>query len=256
MTDAPSEMTRMHTQMMKCALQIDETRAYWAHADAGSVPNSTEAFERYWFGAKSLPRVKVLLANLKTRFAAFPEAQWVLHRWPEMTPTVRQLIVHWHVQLADPLYRTFTAEFLGERRGRLEPTVTRAAVTRWVAGQGPSRWTHPSHVQFASKLLSSAYAAGLVTATRDPRPLAVPRVELVALEYLLYLLRGVRFEGTLTDNPYLRSVGIGPNALPTELRRSEAIDVRTLGGVVELNWRHPSLRAWAEAALPLKKPTP
>ena len=77
-----------------------------------------------------------------------------------------------------------------------------------VADQGPGRWTMATKVQFASKLLSAAYAAGLVASRRDPRPLTVPRVPDDALEYLLYLLREVEFEGTLLDNPYVASVGL------------------------------------------------
>lgn len=45
----------MHTRMLKCALQVDESRAYRAHLDAGAVPAAAEAFERYWLGAKTLP---------------------------------------------------------------------------------------------------------------------------------------------------------------------------------------------------------
>lgn len=239
----------MHTRMMKCALQVDESRAYWAHADAGAEPSSDEAFERYWFGAKTLPRVKVLLANMRARYSAFPSALWVLHRWPAMAPATRRLVAHWHTQLSDPLYRSFTADFLVERRRLPEPTVSRPAVARWVASQGPTRWTHASHVQFASKLLSAAYAAGLVGSARDPRPVTLPRVDELGLEYLLHLLREVRIEGRLVDNPYTRSVGVEPSDLQAALRKSDAIEVQALGGVTELHFRFPSLRAWAVARL-------
>jgi hypothetical protein len=239
----------LHTRMMKCALQIDESRAYWSHIDAGAEPSPQEAFERYWFGAKTLPRVKVLIANMRARYSAFPNALWVLHRWPAMEPSTRRLVAHWHVQLSDPLYRSFAAHYLTERRRHPEPFVSRAAVVRWVAGQGPTRWTHASHVQFASKLLSTAHAAGLLGSVKDPRPLTLPRSDLLALEYLLYLLREVRIDGSLTDNPYARSVGIGPADFAGELRRSDNIEVRALGGLTELHFRFLDLRAWAAARL-------
>jgi hypothetical protein len=166
-----------------------------------------------------------------------------------MEPSTRRLVAHWHVQLSDPLYRSFTAGFLVERRARPEPTVSRAAVIRWVEGRGRTRWTHASHVQLASKLLSAAYAAGLVGSARDPRPVTLPRVDEVALEYLLHLLREVRIEGRLADNPYLRSVGVEAGDLGPALKRSDAIEVQALGGVTELHFRFPSLRAWAAARL-------
>ena len=253
MSEAPAEESTMHTRIMKCALQVDESRAYWAHADARSEPSSTEAFERYWFGAKTMPRVKVLLSNMRARYSAYPNALWVLHRWPAMEPSIRRLITHWHVQLSDPLYRAFTADYLVERRGLPDPSVSRAAVIRWVEGQGPTRWTHASHVQFASKLLSSAFAAGLVGSARDPRPVTLPRVDLLALEYLLHLLREVRIEGSLVDNPYARSVGIEPADLGAELRRSETIEVQALGSVTELHFRFGSLRDWAIARLGIEE---
>jgi hypothetical protein len=59
-----------------------------------------------------------------------------------------------------------------------------------------------TRIQFASKLLSAAYSAGLLAGNRDPRAVVFPRVPDDALEYLMYLLREVTFEGTLLSNPY------------------------------------------------------
>ena len=101
----------------------------------------------------------------------------------------RVVICHWHVQLVDPLYRAFTGDECPQKRegGR---TLTRDAVLRWVRAQDPGdRWRAATHAQFASKLLSCAHAAGLITRTQDPRPLATPRVTNGALGYLLHILR-------------------------------------------------------------------
>jgi hypothetical protein len=81
-------------------------------------------------------------------------------------------------------------------------------VVTWVGDQGPGRWTMTTRIQFASKLLSAAYSAGLVAGNRDPRPLAFPRVPDDALEYLMYLLREVTFEGSLLRQPLHGSLGL------------------------------------------------
>ncbi|MCA9518533.1 MAG: DUF1819 domain-containing protein, partial [Myxococcales bacterium] len=207
------------------------------------------AFDAYWFGARSLPRINILLANMRARFDAFPQALAALHRWPDMTPDTRRAIAHWHLQLADPLYRAFTGGYLTDRRAGPRPTVTRDLVIAWVADQGPGRWTMTTRIQFASKLLSAAYAAGLVATTRDPRPLALPRVDDDALTYLLYLLRGVAFDGTLLDNPYVASVGLTGAALDDRLRALPALAFRRQGDLIDFGWRHRDLAAWASARL-------
>src|SRR5690606_10328960 len=111
-----------------------------------------------------------------------------------MRPEVRALICHWHLQFTDPTYREFTGEFLVGRREAAPPEVRRLNVVGWIGERSPSHWSMATRVQMASKLLSSAYAAGLVTARRDPRPVVWPRVPDDALGYLLHLLRGASFE--------------------------------------------------------------
>src|SRR5262245_19593661 len=98
------------------------------------------AFEQRWFGAKSLERVRTLLANFAARYEAYPQALAVLRRWPGMEPQVRKLICHWHLQLADPVYRRFTGRFLVERREGAEKAVDRDVVLRWVTRTYPDRW--------------------------------------------------------------------------------------------------------------------
>ena len=116
MTDRPREATLMHTRLSRCALEVEDSRAFWARADEATDVSAQQAFDEYWFGARSLARVEVLLANMRARFSAFPSALAVLHGWQHMSPETRRVICHWHLQLTDPLYRRFTGAYLVERR--------------------------------------------------------------------------------------------------------------------------------------------
>lgn len=246
----PSETTEVHTRLLKCTLAIDESRAYWERVDPSDKrPRAQQAFEGYWFGAKSLPWVEVLLINMRARFDAFPAALAVLRRWHDMLPETRAAICHWHLQLTDPMYRSFSGEYLVQRRDALRPEVRRDTVIQWVADQGPGRWTMATRKQLASKLLSCALSAGLVGGRRDPRPLVYPRIPDDALGYLLHLLRGVSYAGTLTDNPYLRSVGLQGAILEDRLRALPSLQYRRVGDVVDFGFRYPDLDAWAQAEL-------
>ena len=250
MTDRPAETTEVHTRLLKCALEVEDARAYWQQAGPDHPANPQDAFDNYWFGAKSLARVKVLLTNFRARFDEFPDAFRVLHGWRHMDPGTRALVCHWHLQLTDPMYRVFTGEYLVERRDNLRSEVTRDLVVSWVAEQGPGRWTTSTRIQFASKLLSCAAAAGLLagkSGTRGPRQLRFPRIGDDALTYAVYLLRGVDFEGTLLDNPYFRSVGLDGSFLEERLKGLDALDFRRQGDLLEYGWRYPSLAAWAGA---------
>ena len=240
------EQEQVHTRLLKCALEEDEARAYWASHSSGMT--AAQAFEGYTFGAaKSMPRVEVLLTNMRARFDAFPFALAVLKRWPAMSPRTRRLICHWHLQLSDPLYRRFTDEYLVMRHAAAQPNVHRELIIDWVERQGPGRWTISTRAQFASKLLSAAHDVGLVTTTRDPRPVAYPSVTDDALSYLLYMLRQVRFRGTLLDNPYLRSVGLVDGLLEDRLRALPSITFSRQGVLIDFGWRHESLMDWHDA---------
>lgn len=245
MSARPSEETRVHTRLLKCSLELEESRAYWRHRAAGGPVTAERAFSEYWFGARSLARVELLLANFRARFDAFPSALAVLQRWPDLDLAARRVIGHWHLQLSDPLYRRFTGEFLVERHRQLRPHVGRDAVIGWVGEQGPGRWTMATRIQFASKLLTAARAAGLVAGTRDPRPLTFPPVPEIALIYLLYLLREIDFAGTLLVNPYLASVGLEGQPLDARLRALDALTFRRQGDLVELDWAFSDLAEWA-----------
>ncbi len=252
MTDRPREQTHVHTRLLKCALEVEDSRAYWGRADGSGDATAKRAFDEYWFGARSLARIEVLLSNMRVRFDAFPAALDVLHRWPLMAPDIRRVICHWHLQLADPLYRSFTGDYLVSRRAGARVEVTRDLVVVWAGQQGIDRWTMSTRIQFASKLLSAAYSAGLIATNRDPRPVVSPRVPDEALEYLMYLLRDVEFEGTLLRNPYVASVGLEGPALETRLAGLRSLTFKQQGDLLDYGWRYRDLRAWADAHVGLQ----
>jgi hypothetical protein len=242
-----AEVTQAHSRLTSCGLEVEEARAYWARRASAPKPSAQQAFEGYWFGAKSLARVEVLLLNMRARFDAFPDALAALASWRDMSADARRIVCHWHLQLSDPLYRAFTGSYLAERRDSARPSVTLDLAVDWVTRQEGERWAMTTRVQLASKLLSSAHAAQLVTARQDPRPLAAPKVPSEALEYLLYLLRQTHIEGSLLDNPYLASVGLRGEALHARLRGLPSLDFQRQLDLTDFGWRYPDLKAWAEA---------
>lgn len=248
---APAEATQVHTRILRVALAVEESRAYWENVDpASGAPLSRRAdiaFAERWFGARSAARVRFLVATLADRYDGFPDALALLRRWRAMDAQTRQLVCHWHLQLGDPMYRAFTSDFLVQRRAaQREPTVDRDAALRWVMRSYPDRWSPATCVQFASKLLSASLEAGLV-ARRDPRALLTPKVPEVALAYLLYLLRETRFEGSLEDNPYLASVGFDAELLAARARSLPGVAMRRMMKVVDFEWAHRDLVSWGAA---------
>jgi hypothetical protein len=163
-----------------------------------------------------------------------------------MPPEARRVICHWHVQLSDPLYRSFSGNYLRDRWASGRAEVTRDQVISWLGNQTGERWSASTRIQFASKLLSAAHAAGLVRTSRDPRPLGLPSVPDQALEYLLYLLRGIDFAGAFLDNPYLASIGLEGHLLESRLRTLPSLTYLRQSGLVDLEWHYRDLRAWAD----------
>jgi hypothetical protein len=104
-------------------------------------------------------------------------------------------------------------------------------------------------MKFASKLLTAAFSAGLLTPNRDPRTLLYPRVGDLPLTYLMYLLRDVDFAGTLLENPYAASVGLQGGALESRLRGLKALRFRRQGDLVDFGWQYSDLVDWASATI-------
>jgi len=249
-TSARTESTEVHSRLLRCSLCVEESRAYWANVDPHHPRESAvAAFEQSWFGTKSEPWTTELLSNMRVRFDAFPDALRVLAAWRSMRFETRRLICHLHVQLTDPLYRSFTGTFLPERRESIRPSVQRQTVIDWVATNYPDRWALKTQIQFATRLLSCSLAAGLLGGNRDPRAALTPRVPDELLSYLLYVLRDATFEGTLIANPYLSSLGIVGGIVDDRFRGLSSIDFRRVGTTFEIGWRYPDLASWAQAEL-------
>ena len=249
MSARPGEVTQPHARLLRSGLDVEDARAYWRHASGEAPATAEAAFLACWFGARSLARVEDVVAAMRWRYDAFPPALAVLHAWTPMAPDTRTMLCHWHLQLSDPLYRAFTGDFLVARRDSHRPAVTRDQVLAWATEQGADRWAMATRLQYASKLLSAAHAAGLVATNRDPRPLVVPRVSDEALMYLLYMLRGLDFSGALLTNPYLASVGLTGATLEGRLRSLPALRFQRQGDVIEWGWHYPDLLAWAVATV-------
>lgn len=231
---------------MRCTLAVDDSAAYWRKVDP-AVPiaeRARVAFERRWFGTKSEARLRTIMTDLVERFDAFPEAFELLRQLGTLPASLRPWVCHVHTQLADPVYRHFTGEFLPARREQGYATVDRTVVSRWLDELEPERWGAASLLKFASNLLATAFEARLIDGRRDPRSLSVPQVPDVIVGYVLYLLRGVAIEGSLADNPYLRSLGIDPSALRSYAPRIPGVRYTELAGVSDMSFEYPSLREW------------
>lgn len=242
----PAEVTTIHTRILRCMLAVDDSATYWRRVDP-QVPvgeRARVAFEQRWFGAKSEARLRTIMTDLVERFDAFPQAFELLRRLDSVPSGFRPWICHVHTQLADPIYRRFTGEFLPARRDQGYVGVDRATVARWVEELEPGRWGAASRSKFASNLLATAAEAGLVAGRRDPRKLLVPVVPGVVVGYVLYLLRGVSHEGSLTDNAYLRSLGITPDTFRSHAPRIPDVHYAELGGVGELTFEQANLLSY------------
>lgn len=248
------EVAQSHTRLLRLALAVEESRAYWQHSRPG-IPVSERAavaFEERWFGNRSMARVRLLLINLALRFDAYPTALAVLRLWQPSDPATRTNICHWHTQLNDPVYRLFTSQFLPQRYLLPTPSVDRDVVARWVTGQIGASWAPATTARMANSLLTSAATAGLCSQGVGARQLKYPKVTDEALVYLLYLLRELVFEGSLLANPYLASVGLGSGFLEQRLRRLPGLAFQRMGDLYEFTWAYPNLMTWAEGTLEAK----
>ncbi|MDA1015587.1 MAG: DUF1819 family protein [Planctomycetota bacterium] len=253
MSGRPGEQSTIHTRLLKCPLEVEHARAWWHNSqvatDVGNTAVVERAFEERWFGARSLPRVEVLITNFRERFDAIPNAISVLSQWREINVLTRALICHWHLQFADPLYRSFAGEFLVGRFHEGLTTIRRDTATNWISQQTGERWKMPTRIKFASRLLACACSAGLLKAERDPRTIQQPRVTDDALSYLVHLLREFDFDGTLLDNPYLRSVGLAGRELESRLRNLPSVQFQRQGDVVDIQWQFADLAEWGASTV-------
>lgn len=232
------EATEVHTRILRLSLGVDESRAYWAHVEP-RVPLADRpviAAAEGWFPGKSDARIRYLLAACAERYDAFPDGLEALRRWRSIDDAASRVVAHVHLMLSDPLYRAFAGELLVARR-REGAELDRAAVEAWIAERTPGRWAGITARQAAQKLMASAAEAGL----RDEVAKAVPDLALV---YVLYLLRGIRFAGEPLDNPYLGSLGLEGEALAERLATMGAFGVR-LKGKGAVAFTDPDVVAWS-----------
>ncbi|MDQ3263393.1 MAG: DUF1819 family protein [Myxococcota bacterium] len=235
-----AEVKAFHTRVLRLTLAVQESRAYWEAVDPQmqGTPRIERAFNERWFGSKSLARVKLLLANFAHRFDAYPEALDTLRRWRPTDPGTRPLLCHWHLQLSDPLYRTFTGDWLWARRDEGRREFDTDIVARWLATLPNAEWAPSTRFQFATKLLRAADEAGLISGAKDgPRTLLTPRIPDEALGYLVRRLQQISHPGTWRDNPYFRSVGLCEEGLEARLGRLPEVQYRRMGDLVELETR-------------------
>lgn len=242
-----AEVTGPHTRLLRVSLALEESRTYWAHRRL-DIPKSalaTLAFEQRWFGNKSMSRVQRLLAEFDHRYDRYPVALAVLTRWQPADPVTRQNLCHWHLQLADPIYRRFTGEYLEQRRYQQTATIDRDIVTRWVVSNIGQHWAASTSQRLATGLLTTAAAAGLCAKGSGSRRLSYPRISDEALTYWLYFLRHLEFEGTLMTNPYLASVGLSAGFLDQRLRKLPDLSFNRMAELHDFGWAAPDLKTWA-----------
>lgn len=266
-----AEVIKLHTRLMRVPLAIEESYSYWQNCqpdllklkvDGDRITNKIEnktdkinqlaqiAFEQRWFGSKSMARTQLLIEEFSLRYDAYPVALSVLQKWQSWDLVTRRNLCHWHLQLVDPLYRSFTDDYLGQRRtlrvDMTEAMIDRDIVGRWVSQKmGRDHWSPATIARMATGLIAAAASAGLCSDKMGKRNLLYPQVSDRAVEYWLYFLRALTFEGTLLDNPYWRSVGLTGSLLETRLQRLPNIDFRRMGELIDFGWQCIDLNDWA-----------
>jgi hypothetical protein len=241
-----SEFELFHTRLLRISLAVEDSRAYWEHLNMAVPPEkrAIAAFEERWFGSKSLDRVQGLVAEFNHRYDQYSAALEVLRRWKPSDSVTRETLCHWHLQLADPLYREFTGSFLVQRRLSGSPTISRDIAARWVEEQIPKAWSVATLQRMATSLIAGSSAAGLCTTKPGTRALTFPKVTDEALSYWLYFLRNLSFKGSLLENPYFGSVGLTDGFLENRLRQLPALTFSRMGDLVDFHWQFESLSAW------------
>jgi hypothetical protein len=243
-----TETIEPHTRMMKCTLEVEASRSYWRACAANGGPISKEqAFEKAVFGSKTFLRIERLMADMRHRYDEFSFALEVLGKWHPMELSDRVLICHWHTQLVDPIYRMFTGEYLVERYYGPSGTIDTDLTSRWIEVTVPGRWQIPTRKKIASKMLTSALAAGIISSNRTVRTIGFPRVSDLALTYLMYLLKEITYSGTAINNPYLASVGLDSEEAIRRLRKIEHLGFCRQGDLINFEWRYSTMLDWATA---------
>lgn len=246
-----AESNNWHSRILRVTLSVEESAVFWERArpDETSGQLNVRAFEERWYGSRSEERVRKLHEDFVARYS-FPGTREALAIWAArgMPAEARRLVAHWHLQLADPLYRLFTGTWLVERRATGHTTVDRDVVARWLQESLAADYSAATRQMFAGKLLTAAGQAGLLTAG-TVRTIRFPSCPLEPLGYLLYLLRAVSFEGSFHDNPYLRSMDMVGPRLEGRLVEGQLAGwwrYARMGELVEMQWTWPDVVTWRQ----------
>jgi len=244
MSERPSEVTEFHTRLLRITLEVDACATYWSHVnpDLSHADRAIQADVERWFGDRSTARVRKLVDEISSRFDPFPEAIEVLRKWTNMPDATRRLICHWHVQLTDAVYRDFTGNMMPQLHTQQGALLTRELVAQWIEKVSPGRWADSTKLKYSGNLVTTAAEAGLISQPAQGRVPQIPDVSDDALAYLLHLLKGIDIAGSLTDNPYLRSVGMHGTRLETAIARLAG---KPDAGSFDLTWMAASLGEWA-----------
>ncbi len=238
---ALAERQEVQTRLLRVGLAVDESRAYWRLADP-TIPSQDlveRAFEEQWFGTKSIQRVSYLINTVSDRIGGGTEE---LLAWDPEDAQDRAWVCHWHLQRTDIIYRQFTDQYVCELLKSDDPVLDKSSTLEWLHTLAPGRWNGSTADRLATGLISSLSEAGYCDVTPLPRPLAAPVLSDHALAYLLYLLKRMTFEGSLLDNPYIRS-SASESSLKQRLQQLPNFDAESANNS-NLQWTHDSFTSW------------
>ncbi len=243
------ESTVLHKDLQRSALLVEDSVSYWEHIDPRSaMPDRVlEARRDRWFGSKVQANVVgARLRDLAARFDAYPHALRMLQS-VTVPVELRPLVCHVHLALADRRYRRFTCEYLAQRRERALGAPDVAHIADWLRASEPSFYYPAAFDGLAPRLLATAREAGLVDDDGTPRELGPTEVPPHATAYVLYLLREVRFAGTLRENAYLRGLGIvGEKDIAAAIEAAPGIREVTRGRGRSVAFEEAGLLEWGE----------
>lgn len=201
------EVTSPHTGLLRLGLALPQSMLFWQKAtqDLGVPELAEQAVQESWFPELSEKRARYMIGQLQKRFPF--ELRQLLGFAPRLESIQNQVLCHWILQLTDPLYRNYTAEFLLACWSRPTTTVTVDESAEWVSRQRLcSAWQPVTVRRMASGLLSAATDAGLCLGSgRAERELRLPPVTESDVELLKDILRLAKAEQHLST--YLVSVG-------------------------------------------------
>ena len=201
------ELNTPHTALLRLGLAAPQSILFWQKAveDLPLPQLCQKAFEEQWFPELSKSRLTYLVGQMQKRFP-FVSRELLGFR-ARSEPQQNLLICHWHLQLTDPLYRSFSSNFLMDCWSNPTTSVSLEASTRWVEKQEIAReWQASTVRRMASGLLSAASDAGLCSSKgRGERELKLPLVKADDIDYLKALLNLAKAGNHLPH--YLMSVG-------------------------------------------------